>query len=494
MRGGGWRSVRGAVTSCVAAVILAGSAVASAAVRDPASACPSDVPEDGIGDVDAANVHEGAIDCLAHLDVAGIGRTDAYRHADPTTRAQMAEFVVGALRQAAVPLPVDPPDAFDDDDGRAEEQAINRLAAVGVVLGTAPRTYTPDAVVSRGQMTAFLVRAYDLTSESPPTAGGNAFTDDDGSVHERTINDAAALGIAVGIGDGTFRPADPVRRDQMASFTVRTLDAMIDDGPAPPVGARSGVLADLESWADFGAYGYDAAYQCGFKAATALQHRNPQLPVPSVTTADRIAVAVIGFNLGTGATSTHREAIVDHLAAAAALLRVYGFADYHGMQVFVTADRDELVRMYAAYLNITEDQARQTINATSDTNPGAVAPGALFLMTAAADPSDWNHAFISHEFFHMTQFQQSANHLIDAPDHRTPRGGPRWVLEGTAVAFHTASTAARSGTTATVPDMRSWLRLWDAVAAGDTWVVAFGDAWSVEAHEFYDEFELSGGC
>jgi hypothetical protein len=68
-------------------------------------------------------------------------------------------------------------------------------------------------------MASFLARAFDL-----PAAFGDAFDDDEGSVHEDNINRLAATGITRGCTpDGaSYCPAEPVTRGQMAGFLHRS--------------------------------------------------------------------------------------------------------------------------------------------------------------------------------------------------------------------------------------------------------------------------------
>src|SRR3546814_1431003 len=79
----------------------------------------------------------------------------------PVTRAQMASFIARLIEAAGGELPEDPPEAFDDDEGSVHEHSIDRLAAVGIVEGRSGRTFEPSAMVTRAQMASFLVRAYE---------------------------------------------------------------------------------------------------------------------------------------------------------------------------------------------------------------------------------------------------------------------------------------------------------------------------------------------
>ena len=194
-------------------LIAAGLAAASLAA---ASVAPGGTFTD-----DDGNVHEGAIEAIASAGIT-LGcnppANDHYCPAQSVTRAQMAAFLVRALE-----LPAGPPDRFIDDDASIFEPDIDALAAAGVTLGCNPPAndrYCPDQFVTRAQMAAFLVRAYDYLDG----AGSNRFIDDDGSIFEPDIDKLAAAGVTLGCNppaNDMFCPDDAVRRDQMASFLAR---------------------------------------------------------------------------------------------------------------------------------------------------------------------------------------------------------------------------------------------------------------------------------
>jgi hypothetical protein len=155
-------------------------------------------------------------------------------------RRILAASSVLVLMAASVALgaPTDPGGTFLDDDGNVHEGAIEAIALEGITLGCNPPDndlYCPEDPVTRGQMAAFLVRAYDL----PPT-GGDPFVDDDGSVFEADIEALAAAGITLGCNppdNDEFCPDDHVTREQMAGFLDRagdyppsSEDAFVDDG------------------------------------------------------------------------------------------------------------------------------------------------------------------------------------------------------------------------------------------------------------------------
>lgn len=169
---------------------------------------------------DDGNIHEGYIEAIAAAGIThgcnALG--DRYCPDEKVTRGQMAAFLVRALGLKST----GGRDWFDDDDGTVFEGDINRLAAAGITSGCNPpanNRFCPNDTVTRGQMAAFLARAYHLHS-----SGGNPFTDDNGSVFEDAIEAIADAGITKGCNPPTntmYCPNDPVRRDAMASFIGR---------------------------------------------------------------------------------------------------------------------------------------------------------------------------------------------------------------------------------------------------------------------------------
>ncbi|HSK94553.1 MAG TPA: S-layer homology domain-containing protein [Candidatus Angelobacter sp.] len=127
------------------------------------------------------------------------------------TRSQMASFIARAMN-----LPPTSVDHFTDDNGSKHEDNINRLASAGVTSGCGSGRYCPDGVVARDQMASFIARAMGLQP-----SWVDHFTDDNGNKHEPNINAFAGAGITSGCGGGKFCPAGGVTRGQMAAFLYR---------------------------------------------------------------------------------------------------------------------------------------------------------------------------------------------------------------------------------------------------------------------------------
>jgi hypothetical protein len=129
-------------------------------------------------------------------------------------RDEMASFLARALHLTGTV-----PDAFTDDTGNIHEHDINLVAAAGITTGCGGGKYCPASSVPRDQMASFLSRAVGLSGTAP-----NAFTDDNGNPHEPNINLAAQAGITTGCGGTNYCPAGLVTRGQMAAFLHRAFD------------------------------------------------------------------------------------------------------------------------------------------------------------------------------------------------------------------------------------------------------------------------------
>ena len=94
------------------------------------------------------------------------------------------------------------------------------LANRGITTGWSDGTFRPYEPVKRDQMAAFFYRMAGSPQYTPPTVSPFADVPTD-YVFYKEIAWMAEQGITTGWPDGTFRPADPVNRDQMAAFFYR---------------------------------------------------------------------------------------------------------------------------------------------------------------------------------------------------------------------------------------------------------------------------------
>jgi hypothetical protein len=196
--------------------------------RDVRAACSHasqsafvDRPPERIGD---------AVDCLASYGVTAGATPTAYEPSLAVTRGQMASFLIRMGEVAGRTVPDPGSGVFPDDDGSVHEGAIGRLTAWGVASGHPDGTFRPLLDVTRGQMATLIARQLRLlTGGQIVASASDHFSDDDGTTHEAAIDELAEIGIVTGVEDGTYDPAAPVTRAQMALFITRSLDWLTED-------------------------------------------------------------------------------------------------------------------------------------------------------------------------------------------------------------------------------------------------------------------------
>lgn len=173
-------------------------------------------------DVRAENVHATAIGCMSDAGVVRGGTDGRYRPAQAVRRDQMASFLARLLQNSLGTSPSgDVPDAFSDDDGNVHEPSIDYLASLGIVEGDGSGRYHPDGLVGRGQMATYLARAYEVATGATLRTPATSFRDVEGTAHATSIRKVAVAAIAAGTSASTYEPNEPVARDQMATFMAR---------------------------------------------------------------------------------------------------------------------------------------------------------------------------------------------------------------------------------------------------------------------------------
>ncbi len=172
---------------------------------------------------DDGSVFEVDIEWLA---AAGVTKgcnppiNDRFCPDESVSRGQMAAFLVRYLD-----LPSGSSDRFVDTGASVFVADIDSLAASGVTKGCNPPAndrFCPEEPVTRGQMAAFLSRAFAF-----PLSDQDLFTDDDASQFEDAINRLAEASVTRGCNppmNDQFCPDDPVTRGQMAAFLHRVAE------------------------------------------------------------------------------------------------------------------------------------------------------------------------------------------------------------------------------------------------------------------------------
>jgi hypothetical protein len=141
---------------------------------------------------------------------------------DSVTREQMAAFIVRALGDFNPPPP--PSQRFTDvPPANPFYSFIDEMAVRQITVGCGGSSYCPSQPVPREQMAAFLVRA--LGEFNPPTPATQRFLDvPPANPFYNFVDRLAALQITLGCGGNNYCPTQTVTRAQMAAFLVRAFN------------------------------------------------------------------------------------------------------------------------------------------------------------------------------------------------------------------------------------------------------------------------------
>jgi CSLREA domain-containing protein len=140
----------------------------------------------------------------------------------PTTREQMAAFII---RSIGIPNPPPPSaQRFGDVPPSNPFYAfIEEMAVRQITSGCGGGNYCPGLAVTREQMAAFIIRALgEFAPAAPPSQ--RFFDVPPNNQFYAFIDRMAALGITQGCGGGNYCPLATVTRGQMAAFLVRAFN------------------------------------------------------------------------------------------------------------------------------------------------------------------------------------------------------------------------------------------------------------------------------
>ena len=213
-------------------VALVVSVLPPVATQATATQLCADAPS-GIFSDTHGNTHAAAIDCVAWYGIARGSGDGTYLPRASVRRDQMATFLSRLYAVAGGTLPEVDAHDFVDIAGSVHEGAIAQLNALDIARGVSADRFEPAAEVRRDQMASFLVRTVETLTGQPLATGDSGFVDIDASVHLESIQKVAAAGITLGATPDRYEPARSVTRDQMATFLLRTLALLDGVEPVP---------------------------------------------------------------------------------------------------------------------------------------------------------------------------------------------------------------------------------------------------------------------
>jgi len=146
-----------------------------------------------------------------------------YCPASPTTRGQMAVFIVMAIEGGSNFSYATAPYFTDVPPGNPFFKFIQKMADLGITSGCGNHLYCPDSPVTRGQMAVFIIQA--RYGKIPFTHPAAAYFSDmpPSNPFFPFVQKMAQAGITGGCAPGLFCPNTVLNRGQMAVFIVSGL-------------------------------------------------------------------------------------------------------------------------------------------------------------------------------------------------------------------------------------------------------------------------------
>ncbi len=161
----------------------------------------------------------------------------------PMSHASQYAIVIDDHSHAA-----EEPSALPFTDVNADDwfsDVVRYVYEQGLMTGTSDREFSPNLTTTRGMIVSILNRL-----EDGPTAEAAGFTDvADGDWYAEAVNWAASEGIVNGFEDNTFRPNDPITREQLAAMLMNYAAWKGEDVRARADLSGYGDAASVSSWA-----------------------------------------------------------------------------------------------------------------------------------------------------------------------------------------------------------------------------------------------------
>ena len=200
----------------------------------------------GFGDVEPGRFYTTPVQWMAAEGITTGTSPTCFSPDHPVTRGQAAAFL-WRIEGSPTGAPAHP---FVDVVSGWQQPAVSWMAAEGITTGTTPRTFSPDDPLTRGQMAALVHRA-----AGEPAARATGFPDVVRDWQRLPVGWMEAEGITTGTSQTTFSPEALVTRGQFATFAYRwkgsprvTLDpASPACGNSGPAGRPDRVLA-IDWW------------------------------------------------------------------------------------------------------------------------------------------------------------------------------------------------------------------------------------------------------
>ncbi|MGG4142655.1 cadherin-like beta sandwich domain-containing protein [Paenibacillus algorifonticola] len=143
------------------------------------------------------------------------------------------------------------PVEFQDAAGHWAQQAINDMGSRMVISGVGGDRFNPNASITRAEFAAIMVRGLGLKLET----GASGFSDVQASAwYNQAIQTAVAYKLINGFEDGTFRPNEPITREQATiiiakAMAITGLKAGLPEGNADDILRPYADANEAAAWA-----------------------------------------------------------------------------------------------------------------------------------------------------------------------------------------------------------------------------------------------------
>ncbi|BFH68917.1 hypothetical protein J27TS7_22660 [Paenibacillus dendritiformis] len=148
---------------------------------------------------------------------------NAINASDKTVSGDVDQFtkfaVLAKAKETKKEEPKTPQILLQDINGHWAEQNILALVQRGAITGYQDNTFKPKNKITRAEFATILVKALELKG-----AEGKVFKDTEKHWAKENIAIASAHGIVNGYDSTTFGPNDPITREQMAAMVVKAFD------------------------------------------------------------------------------------------------------------------------------------------------------------------------------------------------------------------------------------------------------------------------------
>ncbi|TCT15058.1 S-layer family protein [Natranaerovirga pectinivora] len=169
-------------------------------------------------DIDTTWAKDAILEIANRNWMVGLGET-RFEPKSNLTRGQAATLLTNILN---LQVEKNLNSNFNDINNHWAKDYINTVSKHNIMIGYDNGNFNPDQVLTREEMSMLLFRILSLDDN---TVSNAVFSDVENTRWSfDAIQRLASSGVVQGYGDNTFRPAQPIKRDEMASLLFRISD------------------------------------------------------------------------------------------------------------------------------------------------------------------------------------------------------------------------------------------------------------------------------